>query len=233
MHWKLYGPGASSLVFLIATAQFVSHVEAFTPTSLMMRQQQSKNSLLVRNLETKEKTTSEKEKKGLFPFIQNSKEAQAPNGVALEQDATAAANKDDIAEKESKKALIPENSLVALTAIVGTIAVGLHAGDYAAFFRSLSEMKANANPGDFWPAVNFWIFFAVGHTILQPIFWISEVLHASPGPKIADLVPVSFLIGNAVAIGAVTFSKEVCIVLNVPCVMYSSGCGVLNLLGIL
>jgi hypothetical protein len=210
MHWKLYWPGASSLVFFIAAAQVVSHVEAFTPTFLMTRQQQNKISLLVRNLETKEKATSEKEKKGLFPFIQNSKEAQAPNGVAVEQDAaTAAESKDEITEKESNESFIPENSLVALTAIIGTCAVALHAGDYAAFFQSLSEMKANADPGDFWPAVNFWIFFAVGHAILQPIFWISEVLHASPGPKIADLVPVSFLIGNVVAIGAVTFSKEV------------------------
>ena len=64
---------------------------------------------------------------------------------------------------------------------------------------------------------HFWIFFAVRHAILQPIFWISEVLHASPGPKIANLVPVSFLIGNVVAIGAVTFSKEVSTVPNMPC----------------
>jgi hypothetical protein len=75
-------------------------------------------------------------------------------------------------DEEKDKPLIPENSLVLTAAVLGALAVGLHAGDYAAFFDSLSQMKANvADPADFWPAVNFWIFFAVAHAILQPIFW--------------------------------------------------------------
>ena len=32
------------------------------------------------------------------------------------------------------------------------------------------------------------------------VLWISEVLHASPGPKIGEILPYSFLLGNIVAI---------------------------------
>lgn len=105
--------------------------------------------------------------------------------------------------------LIPENSLGLTAAAVGTAALLTHAGGYARFFQSVMEMKANADPADFWPALNFWIFFAVGHPILQPILWISDVLHGSPGPQIADLVPVTFLLGNVIAIALFTYSKEI------------------------
>jgi hypothetical protein len=71
-------------------------------------------------------------------------------------------------------------------------------------------MKSNvADPADFWAALNFWIFFAVGHPVLQPILWISDVLHGTPGPKIADLVPALFLAGNAAVIAVLAASKEV------------------------
>ena len=105
---------------------------------------------------------------------------------------------------------LPENSLMLATAAIGSFAVLSHAGAYAQFFQSVAQMKANvADPADFWAALNFWIFFAFAHPILQPVLWISDVLHASPGPKIADLVPVTFLLGNIVAIGAVTLSKQI------------------------
>ena len=57
------------------------------------------------------------------------------------------------------------------------------------------EMKQNADSSEFWPALNFWIFFAVRHPILQPILWISDVLHGTPGPKVLgdSLVPILFL----------------------------------------
>lgn len=101
--------------------------------------------------------------------------------------------------------------LPAATAAIGLGAIALHAGGYLQFYQSIMEMKANvADPEDFWAAFNFWVFFAVGHPILQPILWISDVLHGSPGPKIADLVPATFLAGNAVAIGLIAKSKEVC-----------------------
>lgn len=70
-------------------------------------------------------------------------------------------------------------------------------------------MKDSASVEDFWAAVNFWIFFAVGHPLLQPILWISDVLHGSPGPKIADLVPATFLLANVVAIYLISSFKEV------------------------
>jgi len=61
-----------------------------------------------------------------------------------------------------------------------------------------------ADPGDFWAALNFWIFFAVGHPLLQSILWIIDFLHGTPGPMLADLVPALFLAGNAVVIFAVS-----------------------------
>jgi hypothetical protein len=112
--------------------------------------------------------------------------------------------------EESIFASLPDNSLALATAAIGSLAVLSHAGAYAQFLQSVAQMKANvADPADFWAALNFWVFFAVAHPILQPVLWISDVLHASPGPKIADLVPITFLLGNIIAIGAVTVSKQV------------------------
>lgn len=105
---------------------------------------------------------------------------------------------------------IPKNLLPAITALVGGAAVLSHADGFGTFYNSIMEMRANIdNPDDFWGALNFWIFFAVGHPILQPILWISDVLHGSPGPKIADLVPYTFLAGNIVAIATIAISKEI------------------------
>ena len=133
---------------------------------------------------------------------------QQPSSVVrfLETD-----SKSNQPEEEPNDPLIPENLLVAPTALLGVVAIATQAGAYSNFFASLAQMKENmaADPTDYWPAVNFWIFFAASHAILQPIIWISEVLHASPGPLVGDLVPVSFIVGNAVAIAAITFSKEV------------------------
>jgi hypothetical protein len=111
--------------------------------------------------------------------------------------------------------LVPENSLVLATAAVGTAALLTHTNGYIQFFQSVMEMKSNVEPADFWPALNFWIFFAVGHPILQPILWISDVLHGSPGPLIGDLVPVTFLLGNVIALAAFTYSKEIRNAVNV------------------
>ena len=97
-----------------------------------------------------------------------------------------------------------------LTALAGAGTVATHYDAYIDFYKSIMEMKANvADPADFWAAFNFWIFFAVGHPILQPILWISDVLHGSPGPRLAELVPYTFLAANVIVIGLVAFSKEV------------------------
>ena len=106
--------------------------------------------------------------------------------------------------------LLPENTLAGVTALVGGIGVAQHAGAWQQFFQSLTQMRENVqDPEQFWAALNFWVFFAVGHPILQPILWISDVLHGSPGPMVANLVPITFIVGNILAIAAFTSSKEV------------------------
>ena len=118
-------------------------------------------------------------------------------------------NKNDDDGDNSIKLPIPENSLVLAVAAIGSLAVLSHAPAYAQFYASMQEMKANADPADFSAALNFWIFFAVGHPILQPILWISDVLHGSPGPMVGDLVPATFILGNVVAIAAITYIAEI------------------------
>lgn len=111
---------------------------------------------------------------------------------------------------------LPKNSLVFAVAAIGSVAVLSHAGAYADFYASMQEMKVNIDdPADFSAALNFWIFFAVGHPILQPILWISDVLHGSPGPMIGNLVPLTFLLGNVVAIAAITYVAEIRNAVNV------------------
>lgn len=118
----------------------------------------------------------------------------------------------DVVVDDSKNPLesLPKNALALAAAAVGSVALLSHAGGYSQFFQSVLQMKQNVDdPADFWSALNFWIFFAVGHPILQPILWISDVLHGSPGPKVADLVPYTFLAGNVIFIAGFTLSKEV------------------------
>lgn len=110
---------------------------------------------------------------------------------------------------ESSLPSIPEGTLSLAAAALGSVGVAIHAGAWSEFFNNVMTMKANVdNPQDFWDAVNFWIFFAVGHPILQPILWISDVLHGSPGPIVFDLVPASFVLANILFIGATAWSKE-------------------------
>eukprot|EP00977_Amphora_coffeiformis_P023037 scaffold12124_cov137-Amphora_coffeaeformis.AAC.3 len=111
-----------------------------------------------------------------------------------------------------------ENALPLLVLVTGSAAVGSHASAWSEFYSSVMEMKANTEPEEFWSALNFWIFFAVGHPILQPILWISDVLHSTPGPMVGGLVPALFIAGNAAAIAAVTFSKQVRNALNIAAV---------------
>lgn len=115
----------------------------------------------------------------------------------------------DVPASDSPLDPLPKGFLTKSAAAIGFVSLLTHAGAYASFFHSVMEMKAAAAPEDFWSAMNFWIFFAVGHVILEPILWISDVLHGSPGPMVGGLVPATFILGNVVAIGAVSFSKEV------------------------
>lgn len=115
--------------------------------------------------------------------------------------------------------VVTENGLVLVASVFGLGAIASHAPAFYDFYQSVMQMKENiADPQDFWAALNFWIFFAVGHPILQPVLWISDVLHGSPGPKLADLVPYTYLLGNAVAIGAIAMSKQIRNAVNIAAV---------------
>ena len=110
----------------------------------------------------------------------------------------------------------PSHSLTYLAAAYGIGGIMIHGKAWMSFVSSVIQMKETVeNPEDFWSALNFWIFFAVGHPLLQPILSISEVLHGTPGPKIGDLIPIFFLLGNIFAIILVTLSKEIRNAMNV------------------
>jgi hypothetical protein len=121
-----------------------------------------------------------------------------------------ASSEEDIDDQKNSAPRLSLSTLPLATAVVGAAAVASHAQAWSAFFSSVMQMKDNiADPADFWGALNFWVFFAVGHPILEPILAISDVLHGSPGPKVADLVPVTFLLGNLIVLGTIALSKEV------------------------
>jgi len=46
------------------------------------------------------------------------------------------------------------------------------------------------------------------HPLLKPAIAIGEVLHGSPGPVLADIVPASFVLLNVVVIGAISASGQ-------------------------
>lgn len=97
-------------------------------------------------------------------------------------------------------------SLSTVAILAGVLGVALHGQAWAHFFSSIVQMKANATPEDFTAGLNFWLFAALIHPILQPAFWISEVLHGSPGPKLLDLIPVTFLVGTS-AVAYLTIAR--------------------------
>lgn len=113
------------------------------------------------------------------------------------------------ASSGSEGGFLAANALTFAATALGVGGITLHANAWTQFFDNIMQMKSLVDPTDFWAAVNFWIFFAVGHPILQPILFLSDVLHGSPGPLVADLVPVSFLLGNLAVIAVVATSKQV------------------------
>jgi hypothetical protein len=73
----------------------------------------------------------------------------------------------------------------------------IHFSGWNHFLSNLSIMKANASPDEFGAALQFWSLGAFSHPLMDAAFGISEVLHASPGPRPAGLVPYSFLLASA------------------------------------
>ena len=111
---------------------------------------------------------------------------------------------------------LSNNGLVMATSIAGIWSVTQYSDAWSQFYVSVLEMYNNVNdPADFWAALNFWIFFAVGHPILQPILFLSDVLHGSPGPRVGDLVPLTFIVANVLFIGATLISKQLRTALNI------------------
>eukprot|EP00978_Attheya_sp_CCMP212_P021170 scaffold61530_cov51-Attheya_sp.AAC.5 len=121
-------------------------------------------------------------------------------------------NESELTQKQASQTdvltKVPWTVLVGLGTLL--VCVASHAGAWEHLFSSISTMKANAAaPDEFTSAMEFWLFAVLIHPLLQPIFWISEVLHASPGPKIADLVPISFLCGNVAFIAIIWLVQEI------------------------
>jgi len=104
-----------------------------------------------------------------------------------------------------------------VAAALGTAAsAALHAPTFAAFVAQWQAIREAGVVGDdFWAPLKFWLFFAVTHPVLQPAVWIGEVLHGSPGPQIADVMPYSFLLGNVVVLGILAWSAAARTALNV------------------
>ena len=93
-----------------------------------------------------------------------------------------------------------------------------HVPAWNEFFSTVAVMKEAIGveqAQDFFAAINFWIFFAVAHPILQPILYLSDVLHGSPGPLVGDLVPATFILANVVFLTAFSISKEIRNVMNI------------------
>ena len=122
---------------------------------------------------------------------------------------------DDIKEKLNKAA-----TAVGVVAVVASVAAYAPAwGSFFAEVKGMHDAMAAAEPGasslsEFWAALNFWTFFAAMHPVLTPVLWISEVLHACPGPRIGGLVPVSFVALNGLVIWLLTNSKALGTLLN-------------------
>jgi hypothetical protein len=120
------------------------------------------------------------------------------------------AERDDKGEARAYSDAPDESPLVKAALPVGLALVAgsllIHAPAWSAFFNELADMKAAMLlPGgqgleEYNAAVNFFTLFAVAHPLLTPVLWISEVLHACPGPKLGGLVPLSFVALNALAI---------------------------------
>ena len=102
-------------------------------------------------------------------------------------------------------------------ALAGLVLTTLfHAPAFAQFADQWQQIGAAGIQGDdFWAPLQFWAFFAAMHPLLQPAIWIGEVLHGSPGPQIADVMPITFLLGNVAVIGALQVVAELRTAVNI------------------
>ncbi|GMH48446.1 hypothetical protein TrVE_jg5722 [Triparma verrucosa] len=115
-------------------------------------------------------------------------------------------------EKEEKGGLTFLPLMAAIYAVGGA---GFYSPAFLDFFENVRQIQENADPKDAMDAINFWIFFAVSHPILQPILFLSEVMHGSPGPRIGGLVPYTFVLLNVLFILVTSKWKEISLSLNI------------------
>jgi hypothetical protein len=127
---------------------------------------------------------------------------------------------------------LPSQLLDALPKVAAASVLGatlFHAPAFAQFASQWQAISAAGVTGDDFSApLQFWAFFAAMHPLLQPAIWIGEVLHGSPGPQIADVMPISFLLLNVVVIGALTTLSELRTTLTIGLLaafIHYVGCG--------
>mmetsp|Transcript_145020 Transcript_145020/g.255648 ORF Transcript_145020/g.255648 Transcript_145020/m.255648 type:complete len:516 (+) Transcript_145020:133-1680(+) len=102
---------------------------------------------------------------------------------------------------------------VAGAGVVGVLL--LHAPAFAQFVAQWQAIGAAGVSGnDFWAPLQFWAFFAAMHPLLQPAVWIGEVLHGSPGPQLANVMPFSFIALNIAVLGGLSAFAELRTALN-------------------
>ncbi|KAG8466481.1 hypothetical protein KFE25_002237 [Diacronema lutheri] len=83
-----------------------------------------------------------------------------------------------------------------------------HAGAWAEWAGAWRRVLDGGAMDADWAPLKFWAFFAAMHPLLQPALWISEVLHASPGPLLGGLVPASFALLNGAALALLARSER-------------------------
>ena len=139
---------------------------------------------------------------------------------------------DEPPSKAAEPAADPPPDFISALPFFGGVAlvsaIYQHAGTFYDFYQQWLEIGAAGITGDdFWAPLQFWFFFAAMHPLLQPAIWIGEVLHGSPllptdlVPELkgidplGDIMPISFIALNVIAIGALTTIAELRTALNI------------------
>ena len=121
----------------------------------------------------------------------------------------------------------PDWVLPAAVAGVG-LAAAVHAPAFANLASQWTAVSTQASGDAFWAPVQFWAFFAAMHPLLKPAVWIGEVLHSSPGPQLGELLPLTFVAGNALVVFLLVTQSRFRTALNASLLalfIHSVGCG--------
>ncbi|KAL1522140.1 hypothetical protein AB1Y20_021780, partial [Prymnesium parvum] len=114
-----------------------------------------------------------------------------------------------------------------LAAAATALAAASHLPAFVHFASQWRQIAAAGVAGDAFTApLSFWSFFALAHAALPPAIAVGELLHGAPGPLIG-LFPVSFLLLNLVALGALAASSQLRAAVAVGtlgCLVHFLGC---------